>query len=239
MIIFCLIHSWFFLVRIIYTIRWSWNTDQFKNRRQRFQREGLIIEGIANFEQSKKAAPPSIKSSKGLSDLNNYIRGAYDKFPDFFAWAFKITVDSWTFSMLLLYILWDDWPIFMISGSNQQLQQQLEYTLLKLDCHSWWISKMQSDTWEERYAIIVCFKHGMLQECFRLLFDHLEWIEHQFCRGIKDSRKTESVRDDESCGRSKEVNTPCWGFKGVRDRFRRKRPALLKSGQWHQSSIPS
>ena len=41
----------------------------------------------------------------------------------------------------LLYILWDDWPIFMISGSNQQLQQQLECTLLKPDCHSWWISK--------------------------------------------------------------------------------------------------
>ena len=41
----------------------------------------------------------------------------------------------------------------MISGSNEQLQQQLEYTQLKPDCHSWWISKMQSgreDTLEER-----------------------------------------------------------------------------------------
>ena len=46
--------------------------------------------------------------------------------------------------MLLLYILWDDWPIFMISRSNEQLQQQLEYTLLKPDFHSWLISKMQS-----------------------------------------------------------------------------------------------
>ena len=26
---------------------------------------------------------------------------------------------------------------FMISGSNEQLQQELEYTLLKPDCHSW------------------------------------------------------------------------------------------------------
>ena len=44
----------------------------------------------------------------------------------------------------------------MISGSNEQLQQQLEYTQLNPDCHSWWISKMQSgreDTLEERYAI--------------------------------------------------------------------------------------
>ena len=37
-------------------------------------------------------------------------------FQTFFVWAFKIVVDSWKFSMLLLYILWDDWPIFMISG---------------------------------------------------------------------------------------------------------------------------
>ena len=51
----------------------------------------------------------------------------------------------------------------MISGSNQQLQKELEYTLLKPDCHSWWISKMQSgreDTLEERYAIKFCFKLG-------------------------------------------------------------------------------
>ena len=34
--------------------------------------------------------------------------------------------------MLLQYILWDDWPIFMISASNEQLQQELEYTLLNL-----------------------------------------------------------------------------------------------------------
>ena len=46
--------------------------------------------------------------------------------------------------MLLLYILWDDWSIFMILGLNEQLQQQLEYTLLKPDCQSWGISKMLS-----------------------------------------------------------------------------------------------
>ena len=66
----------------------------------------------------------------------------------------------------------------MISGSNEQLQQQLEYTLLKPDCHSWWISNIQSgceDTLEERYAIKFCFKlgkndatesYGMLQTAF-------------------------------------------------------------------------
>ena len=49
-------------------------------------------------------------------------------FQIFFVQVFKIVVDSWKFSILLLYILWDDRPIFMISGSNQQLQQLLEYT---------------------------------------------------------------------------------------------------------------
>ena len=51
-----------------------------------------------------------------------YLRGAFNKFPDFFVQAFKMVVDSWEFSMLLLYILWDYWPIFMISGLNEQLQ---------------------------------------------------------------------------------------------------------------------
>ena len=99
--------------------------------------------------------------------------------------------------MLLLYILWDDWPIFMISRSNEQLQQELEYTLLKPDSHSWWISKMQSgrqDTLEKRYAIKLCFKIPQKHmECFRLLFDHLAWIEHEFLSGIRELRKARSL----------------------------------------------
>ena len=125
-----------------------------------------------------------------------YIRGAFNKFPDFFVLASKIVVDSWKFSTLLLYILWDDRPIFMISGSNEQLQQQLEYTLLKPDSHGWWISKMQSgceDTLEQRYTIKFCFKLGKMPqnciECFRLLFNHLASIEHQFLSGKIDSRR--------------------------------------------------
>ena len=56
----------------------------------------------------------------------------------------------------------------MISGSNEQLQQELEYTLLKPDCQSWWIWKMQSgreDTLEERYTIKFCFKQGRQGVC--------------------------------------------------------------------------
>ena len=31
-------------------------------------------------------------------------------------------------------------------------------------------------------------------ECFRLLFDHFAWIEHQFLSGIRDSRKAGMMR---------------------------------------------
>ena len=118
--------------------------------------------------------------------------------------------------MLLQNISWDDWPIFMSSGSNEQLQQQLEYTLLKQDCQSWWISKMQSgrqDTLEERYAIKFCFKlgknvtetYGMLQTVFRPSCMNRASVFEWYKR-FKEGR--ESVRDDEWRGRSKEVRTP-------------------------------
>ena len=70
-------------------------------------------------------------SSGSIYDPNYNYEVHTITFQTFFVWAFKIVVDSWKFTMLLLYILWDDWPIFMISGSNKQLQQQLKYILLK------------------------------------------------------------------------------------------------------------
>ena len=63
----------------------------------------------------------------------------------------------------------------MITSSNKHLQQELEYILVKPDCHSCGISKMQSGHEEERYALKLCFKvgknatetYGMLQTVFR------------------------------------------------------------------------
>ena len=112
---------------------------------------------------------------------------------------------TWKFNLLLLYILWDDWLIFMISCSNEQLQQQLEYTLLKPDCHSWWISKMQSereDTLEERYAIRFCVKlgknatqtYGMLQTAFGASCMNRTSV-FEWDKRFKEGRG--SVRDDE------------------------------------------
>ena len=105
----------------------------------------------------------------------------------------------------------------MITRSNEQLRQQLEYTLLKPDCHSWLISKMQSgrkDTLEERYAIKLCFKlgknaatetYGMLQTAFGASCMNRASV-FEWHRRFKEGG--ESVMDDVRCGRSKEVRTP-------------------------------
>ena len=84
---------------------------------------------------------------------------------------------------------------------------------------------MQSDTFEERYAIKYCFKlgknatetHGMLQTAFQpscmnraSVFEWHKWF--------KEGR--ESVREDERCGKSKEVNTPDLIGQSVRVRVR-------------------
>ena len=98
----------------------------------------------------------------------------------------------------------------MISASKEQLQQQLEYTLLKPDCHCWGISKMQSETLEVRYAIKFCFElgknatetYGILQTAFRTLcMDRVSVFEWH--KRFKEGREF-----DERCGTSKEVRTP-------------------------------
>ena len=144
--------------------------------------------------------------------------------------------------MLLLYILWDDWPIFMISASNEQLQQQLEYTLLKPDCHSWWISKMQSgreDALEERHAIKFCVKLGMLQTAFGAS------CMNQFLSGIRDPRKAGSLwgmmrgvggvrksihQSWLAKGLGLGLGLLCWGFKGVHEEVPSEEASTLQIG---------
>ena len=105
---------------------------------------------------------------------------------------------------------------FLIAGFNEQLQQELKYSLLKPDCHCWWISKMQSgrdDTLEERYAIKLCLKlgknstetYGMLQTAFGPSCINRTSV-FECHKRFKTGR--EFVRDDERCGRRKEVNAP-------------------------------
>ena len=85
-------------------------------------------------------------------------------------------------------------------------------------------------------------------ECFRLLFDHLAWIEHQYLSGIRDSRKPGSLwRMMRDVGGVRKSIHLIWLAKGLglglglnvevlrefRKRFGRKRPTLFESGQWH------
>ena len=73
-------------------------------------------------------------------------------------------------------------------------------------------------------------------ECFRLLFDHLAWIKHQFLSGIRDSRKAGSLwgmmKDVGGVRKSihqswlaKGLGLLCWGFKGVQEEI-----------PWHSSN---
>ena len=83
-------------------------------------------------------------------------------------------------------------------------------------------------------------------ECFKLLLDHFAWIEHQFLSGIRDSRKAVSLWGMmRGVGGVRKSIHQSWLAKVLglgyyvevlrefRKRFRRKRPTLFKSGQWH------
>ena len=136
---------------------------------------------------------------------------------------------------------------FYDSALNQQLQQELEYTLLKPDCHGWWISKIKSDTSEERYAIKLCIKLGKMpqkrMECIRLLLEHFAWIEHQFLNGIRDSREAGSlwgmmrgvgwVRKSihqKWLAKRLGLGLLCWGFKGVQEEIPSEEVSTLQIG---------
>ena len=78
-------------------------------------------------------------------------------------------------------------------------------------------------------------------ECFRLLFDHLAWIEHQFLNGIRHSKKAGSLSGMMRCvGRvrksihhswlAKELGLLCWGFKGVQEEIPREEASTLQIG---------
>ena len=134
----------------------------------------------------------------------------------------------------------------MISSLNEQLQQQLEYTLLKPDCHSWWISKMQSgrkDTLEERYAIKLCFKlgrnvtetHWRLQTAFRPSCMNFEWHKRfkedresvMMIRGVGGVRK--SIHQS-WLAKGLGLGLLCWGFKGFQEEIPREEASNLQIG---------
>ena len=103
------------------------------------------------------------------------------------------------------------------------------------------------DTLKERYAIKFCCKLGKKpqkrMECFRLLFDHLAWIENQFLSSIRDSRKAGSqwgmmrgvggVRKSihqSWLAKGLSLGLLCWGFKGVQQEIPSEEASTLQIG---------
>ena len=78
-------------------------------------------------------------------------------------------------------------------------------------------------------------------ECFRLLLEHLAWIEHEFLSGIRDSRKVGSLwgmmrgvggvrTSTDQSWLAKGLGLLCWGFKGLQQEEIAWEEA---STQWH------
>ncbi len=82
-------------------------------------------------------------------------------------------------------------------------------------------------------------------ECFRLILEHLAWIEHQFLSDIRDSRKIGSLWGmmRGAGGVRKSIHLSwmakgiglglgllCWGFKGVEEEIRSEEASTLQIG---------
>ena len=80
-------------------------------------------------------------------------------------------------------------------------------------------------------------------ECFRLLFNHLAWIEHQFLSGIRNSRKAGSLwgmmkgvggvrksihQSWLAKGLGLGLGLLCWGFKGIQEEIPPEEASTLK-----------
>ena len=104
----------------------------------------------------------------------------------------------------------------------------------------------REDTLEERYIIKFCFKLGKMpqkrMECFRLLFEHLAWIEHEFFNGIRDLRKTGSLlwgmmrgvggarNSVHQSWLGKGLGLLCWGFTRVQEVILSEEASTLQIG---------
>ena len=80
-------------------------------------------------------------------------------------------------------------------------------------------------------------------ECFRLLLEHLAWIEHQFLSGIRDSRKARSLWGMMRGGggvrksihrswlaKGLGLGLLCWGFEGIQEEIPREEASTLQIG---------
>ena len=175
----------------------------------------------------------------------------------------KLLNDWWwvsTIHMLIINVFHNDKPFKAnciicsnISVSNEQLQQEVEYTLLKPNCHSWWISKMQSGREEERYAIKFCFRLEKMpcDESWIYCYDletkrqNSQW-KHAGSPRPKKARQSKSNHklliipffwqhwhDLHALGShwiDSQQGILCWGFKGVQEEIPLEEASTLQIG---------
>ena len=78
-------------------------------------------------------------------------------------------------------------------------------------------------------------------ECFRLLSEHLAWIEHQLLSGIRDSRNAGSLwgmmrgvggvrKSIHQSWLAERLGLLCWGFKGVQEEIPSEEASTLQIG---------
>ena len=166
-----------------------------------------------------------------------YIRGEFNKFPDYFIQAFKIVVD-----LKIQYVI----AIHLMRLQTEFYVFRFKWTAtagIGIHPTKTWLSQLVNFknaiwTWGHLRSTI-CNKNLFLNlekmpqkrmECFRLLFDRLARIKHQFLSGIRDSKKAGSlwgmmrgvggVRESIhqswlAKGLSLGLGSLCWGFKGV------------------------
>ena len=169
-------------------------------------------------------------------------------FQTFFVRAFKIVVDSWTFTVIAIHFM--RWLTIFYDF-------RFKWTVTAIGIHPTkaWLSQLVNFknaiwTWGHfRRTIcnkIVLNSEKMPQkrmECFRLLLEHLAWIEYQFLSGIKDSRKAGSlwgmmwgvagVRTSiyhSWLAKGLGLGLLCWGFKGVQEEIPWEEASTLQIG---------
>ena len=120
--------------------------------------------------------------------------------------------------MLLLYILGDDWSIFIISRSNEQLQQELEYTLLNAT---------------ETYRMLqIAFRPSCMNRA-----SVFEWHK-RFKEGRESVRMMRSVEGVRKTihqswfakGLGLGLGLLSWGFKGVQEEIPSEEASTLQIG---------
>ena len=174
-------------------------------------------------------------------------------FQTFYVQALKIVVDSWKFSMLLLYILGDDWIVFYDFTFKWTATAGIRIHPIKASLSQLVNFKNPIWTLEERYAIKLCFKLG--KNTMQPKLDLLLWPrdqETEFPVEVCWSSQTQEGQtvqihpqnfDDPffsqhwydlhalgSHWTDSQQGILCWGFKGVQEEIPSEEASTLQIG---------